>query len=65
MTPFPPPAAGTPAPDGDNDGMPDAWELAYDLAVDEAGNAWADPDGDGYGNLEEYLNGTNPVAANR
>ena len=64
-TPFPPPAAGTPLPDHDQDGMPDAWEQRYDLDPADAADCWADPDDDGYGNLEEFLNGTDPRKAER
>jgi hypothetical protein len=51
----------TPAPlDFDHDGMPDAWELAHGLNPNDPADATADPDNDGYTNLEEYLNGTDP-----
>lgn len=43
--------AGTAPADSDGDGMPDAWEQAR--GVDDPN---ADDDGDGYTNLEEYLN---------
>ncbi|MDZ4401889.1 hypothetical protein [Prosthecobacter sp.] len=59
-TPFPPPAPGTPAPDRDNDGMTDAWETQHQLDPASAADCWTDPDKDGYSNLEEFLNGTNP-----
>lgn len=62
-TPFPPPAEGQAAPDGDNDGMPDAWESRHGLLPADSSDAWADPDRDGYGNLEEFLNGTDPRKA--
>lgn len=46
--------------DTDHDGMPDDWETQYQLnpAVDSDGST--DSDGDGFTNVEEYLNGTHP-----
>jgi Pectate lyase/Bacterial TSP3 repeat len=41
--------------DTDNDGMPDAWELAHGLNPSVADNN-GDFDNDGYTNLEEYIN---------
>lgn len=48
--------------DTDANGLPDAWEINYfgHLGV----NPSADADGDGYTNLQEYQNGTNPTVAN-
>lgn len=46
--------------DGDHDGMPDDWEIQYQLNPAEAGDGSTDVDGDGYTNVEEYLNGTSP-----
>ena len=45
--------------DTDDDGLPDAWELSYfgDLST----NGGSDPDGDDFGNLQEYQSGTNPA----
>ncbi len=54
---------GTPAEDTDNDGMPDAWERQCGLDPGAAADGNADADGDGYTNVEEYLNFTNPHAA--
>ena len=52
-----------PAPvDSDSDGMPDAWEKRYGLDLNDASNASKDKDSDGYTNIEEYLNGTDPTA---
>ncbi len=55
------PASGTPCADTDHDGMPDAWEAKYGLNPSNPADGVADADGDGYTNLEEYLNGTNSI----
>jgi hypothetical protein len=49
-------APGAPPSDADRDGMPDAWELARGLGPSNPADRNADRDGDGYTNLEEYLN---------
>jgi len=50
-----------PAPaDADNDGMPDQWEAKHGLNPRDASDATGDADGDGYSNIEEWLNGTDP-----
>lgn len=50
-----------PAPDDrDRDGMPDDWETHYDLDPTSVADGSRDADGDGYTNVEEYLNATNP-----
>ena len=46
--------------DGDGDGMPDAWEKARALNPSNAKDRNEDRDGDGYTNLEEYLNHLGP-----
>ncbi|MEX2091150.1 MAG: hypothetical protein WD971_00660, partial [Pirellulales bacterium] len=47
---------GVAAPlDTDGDGMPDFWEMKHGLPVNASSNN-GDFDGDGYTNLEEYLN---------
>ncbi|WP_187263953.1 pectate lyase family protein [Pontibacter beigongshangensis] len=46
--------------DSDGDGMPDQWEIKYKLDPKNPKDGAMDTDGDGYTNLEEYLNGTNP-----
>ena len=53
-------AAGAPEPDGDHDGMPDAWEQKHGLNPADRSDGSKDLDGDGYTNVEEFLNGTNP-----
>lgn len=54
--PTPVPAAGVAAPDADGDGMPDEWEELHGLDPEDAADAAGDSDGDGYTNLEQYLN---------
>ena len=49
--------SSTPAPnDTDHDGMPDSWERRYGLDESDPSDGAQDLDGDGYTNLEEYLN---------
>jgi hypothetical protein len=61
-------------PDTDRDGLPDGWEVQYGLdpldngtvnmrtggAGNPANGASGDPDGDGFTNIQELANGTNP-----
>jgi hypothetical protein len=54
-------AAGEAPPDSDDDGMPDAWETAHGLDPRRAADPRGDRDGDGYTDLEEFLNGTSPT----
>ncbi|WP_437601130.1 pectate lyase [Sorangium sp. So ce590] len=49
-------AIGAPMADTDRDGMPDAWETDRNLDPNGADDRNGDDDGDGYTNLEEYLN---------
>jgi pectate lyase len=52
---------GTAPADTDNDGMPDEWETKHGLNASKADDNALDKDGDGYSNVEEYLNGTDPT----
>lgn len=49
-----------PHPDRDGDGMPNDWEIAYDLNPDFFADGAEDADGDGQSNLAEYITGTLP-----
>jgi len=57
---FPTIASGTPYADSDHDGMPNDWENKYSFNPNSSSDGNQDTDGDGYTNIEEYLNGTNP-----
>lgn len=46
--------------DANANGIDDGWEILF--GVEDAG---ADPDADGFTNLEEFLNGTNPIVPDR
>lgn len=43
--------------DSDGDGMPDAWETANGLNPNDPSDANGDINGDGYTNIEKYING--------
>jgi len=51
---------GTPYKDSDNDGMPDEWERKHGLNPKDAADAVKDMNGDGYTNIEKFINGINP-----
>jgi hypothetical protein len=55
-------SGGSVAADADLDGMPDTWETTQfgSLGRGSATSTSSDFDGDGYTDLEEYLNGTDP-----
>jgi hypothetical protein len=52
---------GKPYVDTDKDGMPDAWEKKYGLDPKDPSDAKKDLNGDGYSNIEDYINGVNPA----
>lgn len=58
---WPPLEQDAPLQDTDSDGMPDDWELRYGLNPHDPSDAAEDLDGDGYTNIEEYLNNTDPT----
>lgn len=47
--------------DTDHDGMPDDWEKRFGFNSNDPTDGTMDKDGDGYTNVEEYLNGTDPA----
>jgi hypothetical protein len=49
-----------PPVDSDHDGIPDSWELKHGLNPHDPSDANKDSTGDGYTNLEKYLNGLTP-----
>lgn len=53
---------GTPYTDTDGDGLPDDWEKSHGLNPNEATDAVADLNGDGYTNIEDFINGLDPRA---
>lgn len=55
-SPYPPPADTPLGNDTDWDGMDDGWESTHGISDPNA-----DADGDGYTNVEEYLNRTPPI----
>ncbi|MCD8165083.1 MAG: thrombospondin type 3 repeat-containing protein, partial [Bacteroides sp.] len=52
---------GEPYLDSDGDGIPDAWELKYGLNPNDPSDAVLDCNGDGYTNIEKYINGIDPT----
>lgn len=52
--------AGSPWTDSDGDGMPDDWERSQGLDPADGADGPADRNGDGFTNLEDWLNGLVP-----
>lgn len=52
---------GNPYKDTDKDGMPDRWERKYNLNPNDPSDANKDISGDGYTNIEKYINGIDPT----
>jgi pectate lyase len=55
--------AGIAPNDTDHDGMPDTWETSNSFNINNATDGNLDADNDGYTNIEEFLNSTNPRIA--
>ena len=53
---------GEPYADADGDGLPDDWESRLGLNPHDAADASADLNGDGYTNIEDFINGLDPRA---
>ncbi len=53
--------SAAPQLDSDHDGIPDWWEIKYGLNPNDPSDANKDINGDGYTNLEKYLNGLDPA----
>lgn len=53
---------GKPYVDTDGDGLPDSWETTHGLNAKDATDAVGDLNGDGYTNIEDFINGLDPRA---
>ncbi len=53
-------SSGTAPADSDHDAMPDSWEREHGLNPADGSDGASDANGDGYTNVEEYFNGTDP-----
>ena len=53
---------GTPYADADHDGLPDEWEKTHGLNPNDPTDATQDLNGDGYTNIEDFINGLDPRA---
>lgn len=56
---------GEPYLDTDTDGMPDGWETRHGLDPKDSSDATTDLNGDGYANIEDFINGLDPSAPKR
>lgn len=56
---------GEPYADADDDGMPDDWEKRHGLNPNDPSDAAGDLNGDGYTNIEDFINGLDPTAPKR
>ncbi len=56
---------GEPYKDTDSDGTPDEWETKYGLDPNSSADAAGDLNGDGYTNIEDFLNGLDPTEPKR
>jgi hypothetical protein len=54
---------GAPYRDSDGDGLPDDWEKKQGLDPSNPSDASGDLNGDGYTNIEDFINGLDPKAA--
>ena len=58
---YPTASVGKAYADSDHDGMADVWEDMYGFKKYDKSDNSKDQDGDGYTNVEEFINGTNPI----
>jgi len=58
---FPDLSPGSERRDADRDGMPDNWERERGLDPGDPADGAADRDGDGFTNIEEWINGLSPA----
>jgi hypothetical protein len=52
---------GEPYPDADRDGLPDSWETKYGLNPNDPSDASKDASGDGYTNIEAFIDDLDPT----
>jgi hypothetical protein len=52
---------GTPYKNTNGDGIPDAWKKKYGFDINDPNVANGDMNGDGYTNVEKYINGIDPT----